>query len=482
MPDFKTLYPDAKVLVVDDDSRLLTSLSAFLDEAGYREIRILKESRRTMEVLKEDDYSCVLLDLFMPDMPGLKLLPRINKSFPKIPVVVFTGNGTLKTAVSCMRLGAYDYLAKPFAPSQLLSTLEKAVQRKILQEKNLKRGLSRKGTQDPEVFHGMISSHPMMKSIFTYMETIAKSPHPALITGESGTGKELVAKGLYNLCGNYGKFIAINVSELDDGLFSDALFGHTRGAFTGAERERAGLIGEAEDGVLFLDEIGTLNPASQIKLLRLLQEREYRSLGSDKICGTNTRFIVATNRDLEGEVKKGKFREDLFFRLNIHAIHVPPLRERLCDLPILVNHFINKHAKLLNKRVPGFPPQLLDFLKYYRFPGNVRELENMIINAVVCSDNNILPLNTFQRAIEYQHPKKGELITRRVTDNCKTIPTLKETANAHIEYVVRHTNDNLTVAAKILGMTYNTLHRRLRRKELKTGNDKRPFQQDLFKD
>ncbi len=470
MHKFNTLYPDAKTLIVDDEPQLLISLSTVLENAGYRKVDTLGESLRTMEMLKGSDYACVVLDLLMPGISGEKLLPRIVKEFPDIPVIVLTADNNLNTVVSCMRAGAYDYLTKPVSTTRFLSTVEKSVRIKMLQDENLilRRGLMGEGPQHPDVFNEIVSNHPKMKSIFTYMEAVAGSPHPVLITGESGTGKELVARSLHRLSQHSCEFIAINIAGLDDNHFSDTLFGHTKGAFTGADKERIGLVSKAEDGVLFLDEIGNLEPSSQLKLLRLLQEREYYPLGSDRAYHTNTKYILATNRNLDKAIQDNQFRKDLYFRLKTHTIHVPPLRERLSDLPLLIGHFITKHANLLGKRAPGYPPQLLDLMNHYHFPGNVRELENMVADAVTRSNNNILPLEAFQQSLNYRRPDRSELVDSMEAENpdaSEPVPTLKELEAAHISYVLRLTHNNLTVASKLLGMNYSTLYRRLKRAE-----------------
>ncbi len=467
MPKFKTLFPEAKILVVDDEPELLFSVSTALENAGFRHIVTLADSRKALETLEGDEFSCVLLDLWMPDLSGKTLLPLLVERFPNVSVVVVTADTNLETAVSCLRQGACDYLTKPIDKTRLLSTVEKAIQSKKLHDENLnlKRGLLGVALQHSKAFEEIVTDHPAMKSLFAYMEAVAGSVNPILITGESGTGKELVAASLHKLSGRSGEFVTINVAGLDDALFSDTLFGHTKGAFTSAHQERVGLVGKAEDGVLFLDEIGSLEMASQVKLLRLMQEREFHPLGSDKVCQTNTRFILATNLDLEKAVEDGVFREDLYYRLKTHSIQIPPLRERLSDLPHLLKHFIHKHAKLMNKRTTGYPPQLPELMNHYHFPGNVRELESIVVDAVARSNNNIIPLEPFMNAMDYKRPSPEEI--KVSLDNTyagpEAVPTLKEMEAAHIDNVLRLTNDNLTAAAKLLGMNYTSLYRRLKR-------------------
>lgn len=467
MTKFKTNYPDAKILIIDDEPEILFSLSATLDSAGFHNVKNVQDSRQVMDTLKQDDYSCVLLDLIMPKISGKKLLPFIFQEFPGISIIILTADTEVETVVFCMRNGAYDYMAKPIERIRLLSTVEKAIQMKILNEENLnlKRGLLGKELKHPEAFDEIFTDHPLMKSIFVYIEAIADTSYPVMILGENGTGKELIARSILKLSKSHGELVAVNVAGLDDHLFSDTLFGHTRGAYTGADNERIGMIRKAENGIIFLDEIGELELSSQLKLLRLLQEQEFQVLGSDMIYKTNARFFVSTNKDLKKAVSEGKFRQDLYYRLKTHTIHLPPLRERLSDLPLLIRHFINKHAKIMGKGTPGYPPQLLDLMSHYHFPGNLRELENMIADAVTNSDNNILPLDTFLKTIEYHRPDKKDIIDSesKLYQDPKAIPTLKEVEAAHIDYVLQFTNNNLTVAAKLLGMNYSSLYRRIKR-------------------
>lgn len=471
MAKYKTLYPDAKILIIDDEPDTLFSFSTSLSSAGFRHIKTIEDSSLALDALGQDNYSCVLLDLAMPNISGKMLLPQIVHNFNNTAVIVMTGITDLDTIVYCMRNGAYDYMAKPLERARLVSTIEKAIQTQILNEENfnLKRGLLGEGLKHPEAFGEIITHHPKMKSIFAYLEAISNSTYPVMITGENGTGKELIAKSLHKLSGKKSGFVAINVAGLDDNLFSDTLFGHSKGAFTGANKERVGLIRKAEDGILFLDEIGDLELASQVKLLRLLQEREFQPLGSDKVYLTNARFVVSTNVDLEKAIRDKKFRQDLYYRLKTHSIHIPPLRERLSDLPLLIKHITMKHAKIMGKGSLAYPPQLVELLSHYHFPGNVRELESMLADAVARTSNNILPLKTFLSAIKYNQPDQDKLIDSMegLYPKSNAVPTLKEVEAAHISYVLRITHNNLTVAAKLLGMNYSTLYRRLKRTKLK---------------
>ncbi|MBI5185269.1 MAG: sigma-54-dependent Fis family transcriptional regulator [Nitrospinae bacterium] len=471
MPKFKTSHPDARILIVDDEPIALRAVSTALHSAGYERVKTLEDSRLVIEELWKEDYSCVLLDLNMPHISGGDLLPAIAKEFPYTFTVVMTGLTDLDTVVSCMKNGAFDYLAKPVDKPRLIASIEKAVRMRGVEMENagLKRGLPGKDLKRPEAFGEIITNHPRMKAIFSYIEAIAGSSYPVLILGESGTGKELIARSLYRLSERKGEFVAVNVSGLDDHLFSDTLFGHSKGAYTGADKERSGLVRKAEDGVLFLDEIGDLQSQSQIKLLRLLQEGEFQPLGTDKTSRTNAKFIFSTNKDLEKAIKEEKFRRDLYFRLRTHTIYLPPLRERMSDLPLLIRHFMEKHARLSGKPAPEFPARLAEALAHYDFPGNIRELECLITDAVVASGQGLQPMEPFLKSIKYRgpEPKGMDGFIQGLVSGPEAMPTLKDMEASYIFRVVQQSGNNLGEAARILGMDYTSLYRRLKKMEKK---------------
>jgi DNA-binding NtrC family response regulator len=367
-----------------------------------------------------------------------------------------------------MKNGAFDYLAKPVDKPRLMASVEKAIRMRNVEMENagLKRGLPDKGLKHPEAFEEIITGHPRMKAIFSYIEAVAGSSYPVLILGESGSGKELIARSLFRLSERKGEFVAVNVSGLDDHLFSDALFGHSKGAFTGADKERSGLAKKSEDGVLFLDEIGDLQPQSQIKLLRLLQEGEFQPLGADKTSKTNAKFIFSTNKDLEKEIEEGKFRQDLYFRLRTHTIYLPPLRERMSDLPLLTRHFIEKHARLSGKPAPEFPAPLAEAMSHYHFPGNIRELECLVTDAVVAASQGLPSMSPILKNMKHHESKsKGvEGFLHGLASDPTALPKLKEMEASYIAHVVQQTGNNLGKAAKILGMDYTSLYRRLKKK------------------
>jgi DNA-binding NtrC family response regulator len=348
-------YPDFKVLLVDDEESFLRSLTIALERSA-RISNILREcdSRKVLKTMATADVGLVLLDLTMPHLSGERLLPMILEEHPDTAVIVVTGINQLETAVACMRLGAYDYCVKTDALSRIVSGVRRAIETVELRRVNsdLQKRFLARGPSDLASFSAIITRDKTMLSILSYLEAVAKSRQPILVTGESGTGKELVAKTAHTLSKADGEMISFNVAGLDDAMFSDTLFGHVKGAFTGALDKRPGLIEQAAGGTLFLDEAGDMSPASQIKLLRVLQDKEYYPLGSDRPKQPRARIVAATNRDLEAMRAEGTFRKDLFYRLSTHHVHLPPLRTRGDDIALLVNHFIGLVARELGKKIP----------------------------------------------------------------------------------------------------------------------------------
>jgi DNA-binding NtrC family response regulator len=383
------------ILVVDDEETVLNAVRRTLRAAGYDHVLMCKDSRDVEPLLGAERVSLILLDLIMPHVGGRELLERIVASHPEIPVIVVTAEQDVRTAVECMKNGAYDYLVKPSSGPELVATIERALEHRELREENerLRSKLLQQDLAHPEHFDGIITVDPAMHALFGYLEVIAAASNPVLITGETGSGKELVARALHAAGRRRGNFCAVNVAGLDDTMFSDTLFGHKAGAFTGAAGARKGMIEQAGRGTLFLDEIGDLSEASQVKLLRVLQEREYHTLGDDTPKRLEARVVAATHQDAS------KLRRDLYFRLRAYHVRIPPLRERTGDLPSLVNHFVREAAHDLGRKPPVVPQRLYLMLSRYDFPGNVRELRAMVFDAVARHTAGSLPVEPFLEAI-----------------------------------------------------------------------------------
>ncbi len=379
------------ILVVDDEMIVLKGVRRTLLADGRDDVLICSDPRSVEEMVDAEPPALILLDLNMPHISGQELLERLTTSHPEIPIIIVTAEHDVRIAVDCMKQGAYDYLTKPALPEEITATVRRALEHKELVDENqrLRSKLLDEELANPDAFESIITVDPAMRRVFAYIEVVAKGSHPVLVTGETGTGKELVARAIHNLSGRKGPFTAVNVAGLDDTMFSDTLFGHKPGAFTGAAGVRRGMIEAAGKGTLFLDEIGDLAESSQVKLLRVLQEREYLTLGDDTPRKLDARVVTATHHDPDS------LRRDLYFRLRAYHVRIPPLRERLGDLPALVNHFVRHAANDLEKDAPTIPDSLYVQLGRHEFPGNVRELQAMVFDAMARHTEGPLPMEPF---------------------------------------------------------------------------------------
>lgn len=473
MPQVK--FPSWPMLLVDDESTWLHSLSVNLKlNAGINNVIKCDDSREVLDILEREEVSLVLLDLNMPHLNGLELLPLIVQHYPSVPVIILSGMNQLETAVRCMRLGAFDYFVKTTEQERMVTGIRRALNHADLQRenRNLKERFLANDYEYHEAFSAIVTCHKKMYAIFRYIEAIAASSEPVLITGESGVGKELVAKAVHVLRHPHAPWVALNVAGLDDNVFADTLFGHSRGAFTGAESQRSGAIEKAAAGTLFLDEIGDLSLSSQVKLLRLLQESEYFPLGSDSPKRLQAKIVFATNRDLVAMQSKGSFRKDLYFRLHAHHIEIPPLRERPEDVPLLLDHFLEEAATALGKKKPTPPNELSTLLSTYHFPGNIRELRAMVYDAVSLHQAKKLSMDSFKKAIGF-----GELPTSCATGAAafsdstadlvfpERFPTLKQVTELSVIEALKRSQGNQNIAARLLGISPQALSKRLKKQE-----------------
>jgi DNA-binding NtrC family response regulator len=459
--------PAYGILLVDDEPAWLRSMSLALERsAGIRHVVQCSDPRNVLEILAGDEIAVVLLDLTMPHLSGEDLLPRITTEHPDVAVIVVSGMNQVETAVRCMKLGAFDYHVKTEEEDRLIAGVLRALRMQELQRENVEvasRLLSGE-LRHPEVFEGIVTRDPTMRTLFAYVEAVARSPQPLLVTGESGVGKELVARAAHRLSGCAGKLVAVNVAGLDDAVFADTLFGHVRGAFTGAEQPRRGMVEEAENGTLFLDEIGDLSIPSQVKLLRFLQEGEFFPLGADRPRRVRARVIAATHQDLAAKEKAGAFRRDLYYRLRTHRVRVPPLRERKDDLPFLLEHFLDEAARSLGKRKPTAPRQLAQLLQTHDFPGNVRELRAMVFDAVSLHKDRVLSMDAFLEAIgRAGEPPPGEATAdRNPFTGVERLPTFDEALELLVREAMARAGGNQTLAARLIGISQPALSKRLK--------------------
>jgi DNA-binding NtrC family response regulator len=479
----KVLSPPLPILMVDDEFHMLKSFEVVFRKNGFNNILPCQDSRNVLSLLSEQEMEVMLLDLSLPYISGEELLQMTIKDFPELPIIIVTGNNEIESAVKCIKEGAFDYIVKPVEEGRLINSVKRAIEIGELRKENvkLKQRIFSPKLESPEAFSEIITANKKMHTIFQYTEAIAKSSEPVLVTGETGVGKELIARAFHTLSTRKGKFISVNVAGLDDHLFSDTLFGHKKGAFTDAHQERKGLVEQASGGTLFLDEIGDLSAASQVKLLRLLQEHEYYTLGSDVPRYSDVRVIAATNRDIYTFQESGTFRKDLYYRLKVHHVHIPPLRERFDDLPLLVDHFLDEASRKLKKKKPTPPDELTILLSTYHFPGNVRELRSMVFDAVSTHKSKKLSLETFKISISKNRSMANQTIySGSGTDSQEVsgkgeplirfshrLPTLKQAQQILVQEAMRRTKNNQSIAAEMLGITRQALNKRLREEKEK---------------
>ncbi len=474
----KNKYPIQPVLLIDDEEVWLNSFSLSLRSAGINNILTCQDSRQVMDILGKQAIAVMVLDLTMPHINGAEILIKAVEEFPHIPVIIISGLDQVDTAVNCIKQGAFDYFTKVSEENRLISGVERAIEVGKLRRENssLKEHFLEDKLDHPEAFAHIITHNKKMRALFQYMEAISTSCEPVLITGETGVGKELFAKAVHKLCHGDAPFVVANAAGLDDTMFADTLFGHRKGAFTGADSARDGLIKKAAGGTLFLDEIGDLSQSSQIKLLRLLQEREYFQLGSDLARKTDARMIFATHRDLDTLQKEGGFRTDLFFRLRAHHIHIPPLRERLDDIPLLFDFFLAEGAKKLAKKKPACPKELTLLLATYNYPGNIREFNHIIFDALSHHKEKMLSMESFRKYIQSQTTSfDSTVVSAPPSDEDATpfhvleqLPTLKESSNLLIQEALHRSGGNQAIAADMLGVTRQALNWRLKKSEKET--------------
>ncbi|MBI1933026.1 MAG: sigma-54-dependent Fis family transcriptional regulator [Ignavibacteriales bacterium] len=466
------LNPSKPILLVDDEEHFLTSAELVLNSNRFTNIESCVESTNVLDLLKLKEYSLIALDINMPNISGKELLPKILENYPEIPVIIITAINDVESAVECMKLGAFDYLVKPIDDERFITSVKRGLYFSNVRNENLrlKESLFKDKLEFPQAFSEIITNSTKMISIFKYIEAISKTNLPVLVTGETGVGKELIAKAIHKISGREGEMVSLNVAGVDDNLFSDTLFGHKKGAFTGAEKDIKGLIEHAENGSLFLDEIGDLSIESQVKLLRLLQDGKYYPLGSDVAKLSNARIIVATHKDLDRMKDDDTFRKDLYYRLKAHHVHIPPLRERKEDIPILISHFLTTASNTLSKKRPASPKQLYTILTNYSFPGNVRELEGIIFDAVSRHSSGILSLESIRDKTIGTEDDIASNNVKSVNENfsdsiifTSQFPTFRNAELLMIKEALKRSDNNQTIAAQLLGITRRALNNRIQR-------------------
>lgn len=449
-----------RVLVVDDDAALREMLQSHLNRQGFA-VTTVDNAERALTLAQEDSFDVVLTDLRLPQASGTELCHRLSQSRPDVPVVVITGFGSMDSAVEAIRAGAYDYVTKPLDLNSLDFAVRRAVEHREL------RGKLRRLEEEapPSDLGGLLGESKAIQEVRRLLERLGESSTTVMITGESGTGKEIAATTIHEVSRRPGRFIAINCAALPAPLLESELFGHVKGAFTDAKSDRTGLFVQANQGTLLLDEVGEMPPEMQAKLLRVLQEQEVRPVGGDRSIPFNTRIIAATNRNLEADVRAGRFREDLYFRLNVVELKLPPLRERGNDVLLLAQHFLRKETERGRKKVLGISEPVAQALLNYRWPGNVRELQNIIQRAVALARFDQLVLDDLPPKLTQPQPDRHD--TR---DRAKLLP-LREMERKYLMEVLDAVEGNKALAARILGVDRRTLYRKLERYDVGLAED-----------
>ncbi|HEX9874591.1 MAG TPA: sigma-54 dependent transcriptional regulator [Deferrimonas sp.] len=445
---------DNRILICDDEEGMRRYLAKMLGSWGYQ-VEVFSGPTMLIRSLAETDAPAdlLLLDIKLPEMDGIEALRRVRQARPELPVVMMTGHGTIESAVEAMKIGAYDYLTKPFPQEKLFALVQHALEQFRLREENssLKKELRERTVPGPPIF---VSQR--FAEVYELALTVAESDSTVLILGESGTGKELVAAAIHYAGSRAGnRFLAINCAALTETLLESQLFGHIKGAFTGAAQAQKGLLDEAHEGTLFLDEVGDLSPVLQAKLLRVLQEGEFIPVGSTKARRVNVRFLAATNKNLQEEVSSGRFREDLYYRLNVIALELPPLRERPEDIEPLALHFLGKMAQKIRRPVRGLTPEALAALQAYRWPGNVRELQNAMERCAILSRGEQIGVSLL--------PFRNQAGRTTASPGRDDSPlSLRAAEEAQVSRALLQTGWNKSHAANLLGITRKTLDRKIK--------------------
>jgi two-component system, NtrC family, response regulator PilR len=446
------------ILVVDDEKSMRTLFEILLKREGH-EVETAKSGEDALAMVAEKTYDLVITDLKMPRVTGLDVIKGVKKISPDTEVIVVTAYSTVETAISAMKLGAFNYLSKPFNNEEIKVVIEKALERRALAAENLR---LQEALSEGQSFQRIVGNSESIRRVFQQVRQIAGTRITVLITGESGTGKELVARAIHFSSPRARKpFKVVSCGAIPENLMESELFGHVKGAFTGAVSDKKGIVEAASGGTLFLDEIGELSLLLQVKLLRVLQERNIKPVGALNDIDVDLRVVAATNRNLEEEVKAGRFREDLFFRLNVINLEVPPLRDRREDIPLLARYFLDKVSEELDRSIKGFSKEALHLMMEYRFPGNVRELENLVERALAFETGDWVSPESLPPRVLKALKEGGDAVVRDVesldfTDDFSLEDYLERVERHHIKSSIRATDGSVTKAAKRLGLSFRS--------------------------
>jgi two-component system response regulator AtoC len=450
-----------KILIVDDEANLRHMLQVVLGKQGYA-VDVASDGEDALRMVRESSYDFILCDIRMPVVDGPEFLRRSLASGTAGTIIMMSAYGTVDTAIECMKMGAYDYISKPFKNDEIILVLKKAEERERLKEENRR---LREDIEREYSFSSIIGKTARMREIFSLVKKVCDFKTSVLILGESGTGKELIARAIhFNSNRKRAPFVAVNCGAIPENLMESELFGHVKGAFTDAVSDKAGLFEQADGGTLLLDEIGEMPPFLQVKLLRVLQEGEIRPVGAATAKKVDVRVVSATSRDLAAEVSSGGFREDLFYRINVFCINVPPLRERTEDIPFLANHFLQKYSAMLGKETVRLSPDFISRLMGYAWPGNVRELENCIERGLVLCEGNILGVECLPDSMRQE--RDSNQVTVFTPDDYSLKRASEMLEKEYIRKALEKTGGNRTHAARILEISHRALLYKIKEYEM----------------
>jgi len=463
-----------KILIIDDEKSILDLLNVVFKKEGYQ-VETFFSPSKALEYIDNEDFDIVLSDIKLPQISGMEILKHVTKKRPEVPVVMITAFGTIRQAVEALKEGAADYVVKPFDVEELKIIIAQGLEKKRLRQENI---LLKAQLEERFGFENIIGESRVMKEIFGLIERIARTDSTVLITGESGTGKEMTACTIHSKSPRAERpFVTINCGALPENLLESELFGHVKGSFTGAIVNKKGMFEVADHGTLFLDEIGEMTPWTQVKLLRALQEKKIRRVGGTDEISVDVRIIAATNQDLKQRIKEGKFREDLFYRLNVLSLEMPPLRKRKEDIPYLVSHFVQKYCQKMGRRKKRVAPEVIKVFESYPWPGNIRELENVIERTIVIEERETITQESLPE--ELLSPKNRVDTGFLIHPGFNLNETLDEISCDYIRHALKSTDGNLKEASSLLGINYRSLRYMIEKYGLKSPNEENSAETEI---
>jgi len=452
-----------RILIIDDEKSILDLLSVVFKKEGYK-VETALSAKAALDFISNDDFDLILTDIKLPQMSGMKILKHIKDKDPEMPVVMITAYGTIKQAVEALKMGALDYVVKPFNMEELKIIVAQGLEKRRIQAENV---LLKRELKEKYGLENMVGKSKAMREIYSLIEKIAGTDSTVLISGESGTGKEIAARAIHHQSARKGKsFVSINCGALPENLLESELFGHVKGSFTGAIANKKGMFEIAEKGTLFLDEVGEMSPWTQVKLLRTLQDKRIRRVGGTEEIPVDARIIAATNQDLKKRIEEGKFREDLFYRLNVISLEIPPLRNRKEDIPVLISHFLKKYCARMGRKMKRIPPRVMKIFESYSWPGNVRELENTIERIIAIEERETITESSLPE--ELLKPQNEVERDFELKPGFDLNATIDEISRNFVQQALRRANGNLKDTAELLGINYRSLRYLIEKLELKS--------------